>query len=302
MFFRPLLAVATGLMASSALAENALFGNNWYDVEMMLVAYTDLADIDNEHWDKLLAPEDLPAAAVSDPLTGKSAQPSAVQQAYRLQQWQQNWAQHLPWPVTASNGYWSPLAANSHLRMQREASRIDPQGGMRVVWHERWIEPVQAQAGQLKHPINLTLDGEPEIQISGSFSIYLSRYLHIHTDLAVQHLSANLPQEPLLMPVAETTDSLLATAIDTTAAINPVAEPVTVIEQPEPQPVMIDGLYPARAAHIVMSRRMRSGELHYLDHPMLGLVIRLTPVDIPEPAPAPTPVAAPAAATTSPAQ
>ncbi|MFV2091051.1 MAG: CsiV family protein [Pseudomonadales bacterium] len=31
------------------------------------------------------------------------------------------------------------------------------------------------------------------------------------------------------------------------------------------------------------SRRMRSTEIHYLDHPKLGLVVRIDPVVIPEP-------------------
>ena len=30
------------------------------------------------------------------------------------------------------------------------------------------------------------------------------------------------------------------------------------------------------------SRRMRSGELHYLDHPKLGVVVRIDPVEIPQ--------------------
>jgi hypothetical protein len=46
-------------------------------------------------------------------------------------------------------------------------------------------------------------------------------------------------------------------------------------------------------------RRMRSGEIHYLDHPMFGVVVLATPYEPPKPpaptpAPTPTPVPAPA--------
>ena len=34
-----------------------------------------------------------------------------------------------------------------------------------------------------------------------------------------------------------------------------------------------------RSARIQQSRRMRSNELHYVDHPMLGLVVKVIPVE-----------------------
>jgi len=34
---------------------------------------------------------------------------------------------------------------------------------------------------------------------------------------------------------------------------------------------------PLRAAEFNLSRRMRSDEVHYLDHPLLGLVVKVTP-------------------------
>ena len=39
-------------------------------------------------------------------------------------------------------------------------------------------------------------------------------------------------------------------------------------------------VYPWRHAVLMQqSRRMRSNELHYLDHPLLGVVVKLTPLD-----------------------
>ena len=39
-----------------------------------------------------------------------------------------------------------------------------------------------------------------------------------------------------------------------------------------------------RAGYMVLdeSRRMRSEEVHYLDHPKLGIIVRVDPVAIPE--------------------
>ena len=42
------------------------------------------------------------------------------------------------------------------------------------------------------------------------------------------------------------------------------------------------------------SRRMRSKELHYFDHPMFGMIVKITPYELPEPSPvADRPVIAP---------
>ena len=37
----------------------------------------------------------------------------------------------------------------------------------------------------------------------------------------------------------------------------------------------------AKYALVNESRRLRSGEVHYLDHPVLGMIVRAGPVDIP---------------------
>ena len=39
---------------------------------------------------------------------------------------------------------------------------------------------------------------------------------------------------------------------------------------------------PARHVLLSESRRMRPGELHYLDHPWLGILVRIEPVDAPD--------------------
>ncbi len=39
---------------------------------------------------------------------------------------------------------------------------------------------------------------------------------------------------------------------------------------------------PAGYMQLHESRRMRSGELHYLDHPKLGILVRIDPVQIPD--------------------
>jgi hypothetical protein len=56
----------------------------------------------------------------------------------------------------------------------------------------------------------------------------------------------------------------------------PEVEPLTNAEQlAEP----VGPLYPYRHAVLLQqTRRMRSNEVHYIDHPLLGLIVKFTPV------------------------
>lgn len=77
-------------------------------------------------------------------------------------------------------------------------------------------------------------------QVDGWVKVVLGRYLHVYTDLAYR--------KPVML---EHTD--------------PVTQQVT--RTPD--------LYTIRVQE---KRRMRSRELHYLDHPLLGMLVKITPV------------------------
>lgn len=83
--------------------------------------------------------------------------------------------------------------------------------------------------------------------IEGTIRVVLGRYLHIHTDLIFR-------------------------------------KPVSVMDYSEAADmyVPVDRL---RAIPVKERRRMRSRELHYVDHPMLGMLVKITPIEAPAAAP-----------------
>jgi Peptidoglycan-binding protein, CsiV len=169
--------------------------------------------------------------------------------------------------------------------------------GRRIVFHESWIQPI----GPLNAALPIVLDNSGDTgewpQVQGSITLSLSRYLHLETNLWVNTYGDYLPQgwslpaAPLSPPSVLVNDSPLPLArlpqvdedeagyanntplVDTAAESDPVAEAqyTAITENPWPY---------RHAIKVQEKRRMRSKEIHYIDHPLLGIVILFTPIDL----------------------
>jgi hypothetical protein len=152
--------------------------------------------------------------------------------------------------LEAANGLW--LDPDSFL-LAPDASRIQRRGLGRPLYHGAWIqvvppreapEPILIQAGN-----RLTSPSVHELE--GTVDVTLGRYLHFRADLSF-HAPA-LGAEPVRVALA---------ADGTPGAAAPEAPPF-------------------RHMRLAESRRMRSEEVHYLDHPKLGVLVRIDPVELP---------------------
>lgn len=228
----------------------------WYRIEMMLIHYSDDANITRETWPLAL-----------DPVFDE--QPDHVMT--QLDWWTQPsdqltvWNGFRAWP--SAPALWpAPLTHLDSLTMTAQAERINRQRDMQVVWHQAWIEPIQTEQTAIVHALRIQPDNAPNVDIQGNVRFYLSRFLHIQTQLTVQHY---LPESE-----ASVLDPTQRMSLDDTI-IRPLLQAETTTQSQLEHPIRV----PLRAAQIEQSRRMRSGELHYLDHPMLGIVVRITPIE-----------------------
>lgn len=219
-----------------------------YKVELIMVAYENTADMDHEMWPTALQ------GVVND--NGNKAADLRWWQAPAMYQnlYTALWAgfTYAKPPAAQLPGSFTPV---KELTLSKEAQRIDQRPDMKVIWHQAWIEDIQEAESGMPHAINLRVKDKFDIEVTGSFELHRSRYLHISTDLVVQHYEKR---------TIET--QLPATQDD---AVAPDA--ATLVSTTEDAPV--------RAAEVRMARRMRSNELHYLDHPLLGIVVRAVPVE-----------------------
>jgi hypothetical protein len=183
-------------------------------------------------------------------------------------------------------------------------------GRYSMLLHQAWLQPMAEEAGTL--PIVLDRSGDLQTwpRLQGSIKLYVSRYLHLETALWLNTTGDYLPATwsmppPPLGPVSVVVEYPAEPVLPELdgpmqeVATEP-AEEVVPIRVPDPlgedaplaadeandatgeQEADAEPLYPWRhAVSLQQKRRMRSSETHYIDHPLLGVVIRVTPLDEP---------------------
>lgn len=143
------------------------------------------------------------------------------------------------------------FTTHDNLLMQNEVRGINRQQHLRPVIHRRWHQAVPARDAPL--PVKLSSAGEGHTRhglnkVEGFIEITVSRYLHAQATLWYQ--ADNLGERPTPLYGIPAQDS------------NQLRQYIPYMQ-------------------LSQSRRMRSRELHYIDHPKLGLLIRIDPVTPP---------------------
>jgi hypothetical protein len=134
-----------------------------------------------------------------------------------------------------------PLAANPPPQTSATASTLQPDA-YEPLLHTGWVQPGLAEADG--RPFDLGQVGA--LNPHGTVHVFLSRFLHVTLDLTFEGQPA---------------------AVDP-AAPNAAASPGDGLAE-----VVLAPRY-----HLAATRNVRSGELHYFDHPAFGVLVRVTPV------------------------
>lgn len=127
------------------------------------------------------------------------------------------------------------------------------------IMHVGWIQPTYPQ--EETPPVELRLLGDPPEGLDGSFTLYLSRYLHLVVDLAL-----DAPDSPEAAIAAEEpyytddpTYSFGDSRLQHDANIGRRAMPVRY--------------------RIQENRIVKNGELRYFDHPKFGVLAKITRIE-----------------------
>lgn len=123
-------------------------------------------------------------------------------------------------------------------------------------------------------------NAQPRLPLNGLIRVSLSRYLHLQADLILSR-EITLPVQPSIFLNKNTTTS---TETDEIIAVrespknNPLTESIISTELGTLNFTETSFYQPYR---LLESRRMRSKEVHYLDHPAFGIIALITPYERP---------------------
>lgn len=181
------------------------------------------------------------------------------------------------------------------LALRADAQRIERAPDLELLAHFGWrqpgLEPDQATPIQLNDALlrNPAMESvstagglsEPTEavppRLSGTLKLILSRYLHIATDLLYREPNKEAQTfEMQPIPEAMQSDEIPNAAAEAGEPGPEDGDELDLFEQLAAQQ-MAPPPPPYHVYRMQQSRRMRSGELHYLDHPVFGLAVKVTP-------------------------
>jgi len=267
------LSIIASIFCFSLVTQNVLAGSNkltkdglpWYEIEVIVFANTQQKGLDTETWPNnppmrsfsqvvsLDLPQgggvprqDLPDFAKADYSAAKSSGMASV----------------VPEPFTFLSS--RELQLGDIVRRLRSDSRYQPL--LHVAWRQPTLNPKSAPPvfvySGMENPGNsgvvntdMLMAGPQSVKLYGLIRLSVSRYLHVETDL---HYRTTVTQQEYVL---EQPSGFFGGS--------------EAVEKMVQRNVLLD-------FRMHESRRMRSKEIHFFDHPMFGAIIMVTPYEFPK--------------------
>lgn len=174
------------------------------------------------------------------------------------------------------------LPAEEH-QLQAEVNQLKRNSGYNVIFHQAWRQPMV----ELDKAPALLIEGGGLFgnfrELSGSLTLSVSRYLHLKTNLWLSQFEPNYGQERLDWPELPTRPSLRdqeGNALLFEAPKNGLWSEFNNPEE-EYENILAQPYLVSQVVTLEQKRRMRSGEMHYIDHPLMGLLVKITRYELP---------------------
>lgn len=193
--------------------------------------------------------------------------------------------------------------AEEKWEFSQRAGRMQQSGRYDILFHESWNQPIVSS----ERAVPILLDQSGYLQewpkLQGSIKLHLARFLHLETNFWINTMGSYLPGSwqmpapplgpapPLATALDENSEEeFIADDTDMTEELEIEREPVPgldlELDQSKPlfafkdeEPVEVSPTSPWRhAVALQQKRKMRSTEVHYIDHPMMGVIVLVTPI------------------------
>ena len=260
----------------------------WFEVELIVFAHKNNRALESEKWPEitdLVLPKKMVELSHPEPKPPEEAKPKADEQSLVFEQVNpdanSSIEEPIPMPVAFVMLEDEELQLKASFKKISRSSKFDPL--LHVAWRQPTFDKKHAQSVLLYEGMT-----EPEVtesnktkpksastsidenikpmnpRFAGTIRLSVSRYLHFAADLVYR--------TPIIQRVAipMSSDELWN---DT---------PYQSLFDPQGPAVKLESWKAMRGFRLKESRRMRSKRIHYLDHPFLGIVVLITPVELPK--------------------
>ena len=256
--------------------------DTWYQVE--LIVFSHPAGNDAEQWD---ATPNLAYPSASRLLADEVSTPVVISQSEQAT------------PTAPVQPAAFTILPSSQQALRNKAAAIQRSSRYQILFHEAWNQQMTDQANALPIVLDRSGDGGAWPELQGTIKLYVARYLYLETNLWLNTRGEYLPGSwrmpaPPIGPsslIFEAPEPELELELEQPQRETITADPAIDLESQRVPSTLItitkraetlEPIYPFRhAVRLHQTRRMRSGEVHYIDHPMLGVIVKITPLPDP---------------------
>jgi len=216
--------------------------------------------------ERLVAPAD-----VEERMTGKQVEPP-VSSTTNL------------W-VDGENGSRSTdleLVNTGELHLNQAIQRLERSGNYRVLASAGWYRsyPPEYDSGPMRVAIGDWLEAAGQREVEGHISIERQRYLHVGVNLNHWQVDEAALEEARAAAQAEAAPAAEAvTPGDNARKSAPPPTEQATVAAPALVPVSLAPVDPELLTWIRETRRMRSGEIHFIDSPTIGVLVYFEPIE-----------------------
>jgi hypothetical protein len=181
------------------------------------------------------------------------------------------------------------LLDDSQLDLKQVARRIFSNADFRALYHAKWHQPIN----DASNSENILIQGgnqfDNHFELEGSINLSVQRYLHLNTNLWLSSFISNVGQQtnpwPMLpkLPFSANSSSLsdIQSPQNNLFSNSMSSTPNLDWEYDDAFIDLTAKQYSVEQTYALRQhRRMRSNELHYIDHPLMGLLIKITPYEL----------------------
>ncbi len=178
------------------------------------------------------------------------------------------------------------LLPEDELKLKTEFKRLQRSKGLHPEIHLAWRQPVtdrkKAQLLYLRTPYTAT-EAETELERAIAAEIAAEATVGAEIFSGFEETAAAEPPD-LEGTIRISVNRYLHIELDLLRRIKPTDLPLPYEHAFEDGFIQQSQTY--NSYRMQAHRRMRSGELHYIDHPLMGVLIKITPYELPKPIPA----------------